>query len=317
MTTTAYLFPGQGSQRTGMGRDLAERYPEVCGEVFAAADDVLGLPLSRLCWDGPAAELQRTEITQPAVFVASIAALRLLERSLPEPGMVAGHSLGEYTALVAAGVLDWTDALRLVRRRGELMAAVNDRTPGAMVAIIGLSTLDVIRCCGEAMVTTGEVVEVANYNDDTQHVISGTLAGVAAAAVRARGRSAKVVPLNVGAPFHCSLMRAAQEHLDAELSRVRFHDPRVPVVANVSATVIQTGEAARGALRQQLVGAVHWRQSLQRLVDHGIDTFVEVGPGRVLTGICRRMYPDLTAHSAAEARRVERTIHELTALPTG
>jgi len=315
MNTTAYLFPGQGSQRIGMGRDLAERYPEICGEIFAVADEVLGFPLSELCWEGPADELKRTEITQPAIFVASVAALRLLERRLPESAMVAGHSLGEYTALVAAGVLEWTDALRLVRRRGELMAAVNDRTPGAMVAIIGPTAMEVIRCCGEAMVTTGEVVEIANYNDDAQHVISGTQEGVAAAVARARKMSAKVVPLHVGAPFHCSLMRTAQQDLDIELSKVRFNDPRIPVVANVSATVVRTGEAARGALREQLVGAVRWRQSMHRLVEHGVDTFVEVGPGRVLTGIARRMFPDLTAHSAAEANRLERAVDELSALP--
>lgn len=316
MTRTAYLFPGQGSQRVGMGRELAERYPDTCGAVFRTADEVLGFPLSRLCWDGPADQLTRTEITQPAVFVTSIAALHLLQERLPEPAIVTGHSLGEYPALVAAGVLDWVDALRLVRRRGELMAAVNERTPGSMVAILGADTATVERFCVTARRATGEVVQVANYNDDTQHVISGAHAGVAAAVALARAAGVSVAALPVGAPFHSSLMRPAQEALLTDLDRTSFVDPRIPVVANVSAAVVHTAAEAREALRHHLVGAVRWRQSMRKLVEAGVDTFVEVGPGRVLTGICRRMFPDLTVHSAAEGRRIERVVEALAAPAT-
>ncbi|PSL02370.1 [acyl-carrier-protein] S-malonyltransferase [Haloactinopolyspora alba] len=313
MTRTAHIFPGQGSQRVGMGRDLADQHPRAA-ELFAAADEVLGFELSRLCWEGPEEELRRTEITQPALFVASLAMHRVLDEYLPPPVVVAGHSLGEYTALVAAGVLDWTSALRLVRRRGELMAAVNESTPGAMAAVIGPAAAQVERWCAAAGDGHDRLVEIANHNDDTQTVVSGTVAGVAALTEHARTHGpadTRVTKLGVGAPFHCSLMRPVEAEFARELDAVEFATPRIPVVSNVDASTVTTGRQARSALRAQLAGAVRWRESMDTIAGHGVDAFVEAGPGRVLTGLCRRSRPDITCHSASDARRVDRLVAEL------
>ncbi|WP_116949781.1 ACP S-malonyltransferase [Jiangella endophytica] len=311
--TTAFLFPGQGSQRIGMGRHLAERYPEIVGPLFRTADDALGIELSRLCWEGPEEELRRTEITQPAVYVVSLATLRVLEAHGLRPSVVAGHSLGEYTALVAAGVLDWVEALGLVRRRGLLMAAVQATTAGTMLAVIGPAPEQVEKICAIAQEASGEVVEVANYNDDTQTVVSGTVAGIAAFHDHAGGLepAPRLVPLDVGAPFHCSLMEPVETEFAVDLAAVTFADPKLPVVANTTARPVTSGEEARAALRAQLAGSVRWRPSLTTVVDHGVDTFVEVGPGRVLSGLCRTTYPDLAVHATADGRRVDRTIQAL------
>ncbi|MEJ3743470.1 ACP S-malonyltransferase [Actinomycetes bacterium KLBMP 9797] len=311
----AFVFPGQGAQRVSMGRDLAERYPERAGQVFAEADDLLGFPLSRLCFDGPAEELQRTEITQPALFVTSVATLRAVAPELPPPAVVAGHSLGEYAAMVAAGVLDWRDGLRLVRRRGELMAGVNARTPGAMAAVIGPDEEAVTAVCVRARAATGEVVEVANHNDDGQHVISGTVAAVSEATrllSASAGADVRVVPLKVGAPFHSSLMRAIQDEFAADLDAVPFHDPVVPVVVNATATAVRSGAAARAALRAQLASPVLWRQSMLVLAGQGLDATLEIGPGKVLTGIARRMFPGLPTYPVTGARPLATAVAELT-----
>lgn len=320
MTRTAFLYPGQGSQRVGMGRDLAERYPDVVLPIFRTADDVLGIDLTRQCWDGPEEELRRTEVTQPAIFVASLAVHRVLERRLPAPVVVAGHSLGEYTALVAAGVLDWITALRLVRRRGELMAAVNERTPGAMAAVIGPRAELVERWCARVDDGAGRLVEVANDNADTQTVVSGTVAGVEALtelvlAEHAPAGDVKVARLGVGAPFHCSLMRDVEAEFAADLDAAEFAAPRIPVVANVTATVVRSGDEARAALKAQLAGSVRWRQSLDAVAGFDVDACVEAGPGRVLTGLCRQALPELECHSAADARRLDRLVARLTPEP--
>ncbi len=305
---TSYLFPGQGSQRVGMGRDLRAAYPDLIAPIFDTADEILGFELSRLCWEGPEERLERTDITQPAVFVASFAAYRVLAEILPPPVVVAGHSLGEYTALVAAGVLEWTDALMLVRRRGMLMAGVNESTPGAMAAALGLPATEVEQICAAVRAETAEVVEVANYNSADQTVVSGSAAGVAgfSARVLALGRAeVKVKRIKVGAPFHSSMMAAVEAEFAADLARVRFADPVLPVVANVTARPVRTGEEAREALRTQLAGSVRWSDTLTTLLRYGIDTFLEVGPGRVLTGLCKRAYPDVACYSAGDARRIE------------
>ena len=313
MARVAFLFPGQGSQKVGMGKDLVERHPHL-RDFFARADAVLGFPLTRLCFEGPDSELVQTQNTQPAIFVVSMATLDVLGKAGLRPQAAAGHSLGEYGALVCAGVLPFEDALRLVRRRGELMAGVNARTPGAMAAVIGLSGEAVADLCRKAQSEAGGVVEPANYNTPQQTVISGQEAPVVKAMALAQQAGAeKVVRLQVGAPFHCSLMAALQEEFAATLERYAFKDPSVPVVANVTGDYVRTAAAVKDALRRQVAGAVRWTDSIQRLAKDGFDTFVEVGPGRTLVGLNRQIQPDLAGHSAGDSKRLDTVLAQLKA----
>ncbi|HYN83934.1 MAG TPA: ACP S-malonyltransferase [Pyrinomonadaceae bacterium] len=284
----AFIFPGQGSQSPGMGRDLAERFA-AARAVFEEADDALGFALSRLCFEGPAEQLQLTENTQPAILATSIAAHRALDsEGAPAPAFVAGHSLGEYSALVAAGALDLASALRTVRARGRYMQEAVPVGRGAMAAILGPDAETVRAACEEA--AEGQVCSPANINSPGQTVIAGDAEAVERAIALLKERGAKrAIRLNVSAPFHCALMNPAQERLEEDLKGLEFADPRVPVVTNVDATAVSKGAVARDALVRQVSAPVRWQESVERLAgEYGVETFVEVGPGKVLTGLARK-----------------------------
>jgi [acyl-carrier-protein] S-malonyltransferase len=283
----AFVFPGQGSQAVGMGKALAEAYPE-SRQVFAQADAALGFPLSKLCFEGPEPELQLTANTQPAILATSVAALRpLLARGI-RPERVAGHSLGEYSALVAAGALTLDDALRTVRRRGQYMQEAVPVGVGAMAAILGLELPAIEAACRDA--AQGEVVSPANVNSPGQVVIAGHAAAVDRAAENCTAAGAKrAVKLPVSAPFHCALMQPAQERLAGELEALAFQDPQPPLVNNVDAALVSDAASCRAGLVRQVSGTVRWQESVERLAREGVTTFVEVGPGSVLAGLVKKI----------------------------
>jgi [acyl-carrier-protein] S-malonyltransferase len=284
----AFLFPGQGSQKVGMGRALAETYP-VCRDTFAEADAALGEPLSRLCFEGPEDQLTLTENTQPAILTVSIAACRLLVAEGVRPDFVAGHSLGEYSANVAAGTIRFDDAVRIVRRRGRYMQEAVPVGAGAMAAILGLDAALVEAACREA--AQGGVVSPANINGAGQVVIAGSADAVARAGQQAKARGAKrVVALPVSAPFHCALMKPAEERLAPELRALPVQDPRVPIVANVDGAPKRSAAEAIEALVAQVSSPVRWEAVIGRLASEGVTTYVEVGPGTVLSGLVRKIH---------------------------
>ncbi|MDX1997448.1 MAG: ACP S-malonyltransferase [Thermoanaerobaculia bacterium] len=297
-TRWAFVFPGQGSQKIGMGRDWAEG-SAAAREVFEEADDVLGFGLTRLCWEGPEDELALTANLQPALLTTSVAILRAAAEELPTPVAVAGHSLGEYSALVAAGVLTFADALRLVRRRGELMQAAVPVGQGAMAAILGMDDAAVDALVAAA--AEGDVLAVANRNAPGQLVLAGATAAVERALERARAEGGKPKLLPVSAPFHCPLMAPAREGLAPMLAATAFADPRVPVVVNVNAMPVTSGAAARNALERQIDGTVRWIESVVVLTDDlGATGILEVGPGAVLQGLVKRIRPDVRRCGLAE-----------------
>ena len=314
MDRIGFVFPGQGSQRAGMGLDLARAHPELAEAYYRPADDILGFPLSRLCWEGPERALRDTAVTQPAVFLVSLCALHVLRKAGLAPDAVAGHSLGEYTALVCAGVLDWTTALRLVRLRGQLMAEASERVPGTMAAILGLEVAAAEEICARAAAETGQVVEVANDNAPGQVVISGQADGVERAMAAALAAGARQVrSLKVGAPFHCSLMLQTQERFDSALSAAPFRAPEIALISSVTAAPVPSAEAARSALRGQIAGPVRWTATVTGLAEAGVRRFVEVGPGAVLGGLCRRIAPASTVYSTNDARQCAATTDALAA----
>jgi [acyl-carrier-protein] S-malonyltransferase len=311
MATVAFLFPGQGSQAPGMGQALAEGCVEA-RTAFAEMDAALDVPLSRMCFAGSADELALTENTQPAVLAVSVAAWRCLEARGARADFVAGHSLGEYSALVAAGVLDAADAARTVRRRGAYMQEAVPVGQGAMAALLGLAREEVDDLCRSER-REGEVLAPANYNCPGQVVIAGHRAAVERAVAAASSRGAKrPTLLPVSAPFHCALMAPAQERLARDLEALSLHPFRLPLVANVTAREVEDPEAARQLLARQVTAPVLWEDSVRRLVELGVGTFVEVGPGRVLTGLVKRIAPRdarlLAVSSPAEVDEASRLI---------
>ena len=283
----AFLFPGQGSQAVGMGKDLAERYP-VARQTFEEADEALGKKLSQLCFEGPEDQLRLTENTQPAILTASVAAWRVLNEKGIKPSFAAGHSLGEYSAHVAAGTLKFADAVRAVRNRGKYMQEAVPVGTGSMAAILGMSLDAIGSLCADA--GQGEVCEPANINSPDQIVISGHASAIERAVKLAQERGAKrAIVLPVSAPFHCSLMKPAQERLAKDLEALNFSAPQIPVVCNVYAKPVEEAGSAREALVRQVTGSVKWSESMQWLIGRGIERFVEVGPGKVLCGLMRQI----------------------------
>ena len=309
----AFIFPGQGSQKVGMGQALANAFPE-CRAVFDEADAALGEPLSRLCFEGPDDQLRLTENTQPALLTTSIAAARLLDARGIRPAVMAGHSLGEYSAHVAAGTFSIGDAVRIVRRRGRYMQEAVPVGTGAMAAVLGLDRDLVAQACAEA--AEGEVVSPANLNAPGQVVIAGTSGGVLRAGERARALGARrVVPLPVSAPFHCALMRPAEERLAPELRAMAVSTPRVPVVANVDAQMKTDAPSAIEALVRQVSAPVRWEEVVSVLASAGVRAYVEVGPGTVLSGLVRKIDREArvaTFETPADLDAVERLVQEVT-----
>ena len=286
-SVVAFLFPGQGSQTVGMGRELAAMYP-VAQHTFDEADEALGFKLSQLCFEGPEDQLKLTQNTQPAILTVSIAAARVLAEVGISAEFAAGHSLGEYSAHVAAGTLEFADAVRTVRNRGRYMQEAVPVGQGAMAAILGMELEPLKQICDEA--AQGEVCEPANINSPGQIVISGSTGAVQRAADMATAKGAKrAVMLPVSAPFHCALMKPAQDRLETDLRALKFNNPDYPVIANVDYELKTTGDAAREALIKQVTGAVQWEASMRALIAKGVETFVEVGPGKVLCGLMRQI----------------------------
>lgn len=309
MGRLAFVFPGQGSQYPGMGREIAEAFP-AARAVFDEADRVLGFSLSDLCFNGSEEALKLTENTQPAILTVSVAMQRVLEQKGIRPDFVAGHSLGEYSALVVAGAIAFADAVRLVRLRGRYMQEAVPPGEGAMAAILGLRPGQVAEICRKA--GDGQIVGPANLNSPEQTVISGSAAAVKRAVEQASASGAKrAVMLAVSAPFHSELMRPAQQRLEDDLRKIQFGPLRIPLVTNVDASVITNGEEARSALVRQVTLPVRWEDSMRELMEEGVTTFVEVGPGRVLSGLLRQIERSVHSFNVEDSKSLQSTLEKL------
>jgi [acyl-carrier-protein] S-malonyltransferase len=305
----AFLFPGQGSQAVGMGKDLAGHHA-VARQTFEEADEALGYKLSQLCFDGPEDQLRLTEITQPAILTVSVAAWRVLNEKGLTPAFVAGHSLGEYTAHVAAGTLSFADAVRTVRNRGKYMQEAVPLGVGAMAAILGMDLDKVTTVCADA--AQGEVCEPANINSSEQIVISGNTAAVERAAQLASDCGAKrAIMLQVSAPFHCALMKPAQDRLAADLAALTFQNPAMPVACNVDAALLDNAGRSRDALVRQVTGSVKWNQSMHLLIAQGVERFLEVGPGKVLCGLMRQIDRSKACANVGDEASFQKTLEQL------
>jgi [acyl-carrier-protein] S-malonyltransferase len=309
MGKVAFVFPGQASQYPGMGKELADTYP-VARAVFDEADKALGFSISQICFEGSEEDLKLTANTQPAILTCSVATYRVLEDKGLAPDFVAGHSLGEYSALVAIGALKFADAVRLVRKRGTYMQQAVPAGQGAMAAIMGLSPAVVIDVCKRA--SDGEICAPANLNSPDQTVISGHADAVKRAvelASQAGAKRATILP--VSAPFHCALMMPAQEKLAHDLKNTNFGELRVPLVTNVDADIIETGDEAREALVRQVATAVRWEESVRLLIEEGVNTFVEVGPGKVLTGLLRQIERSVATLNVEDEKSLLKTVEKI------
>ena len=314
MGKVTFVFPGQASQYSGMGKELAEKYP-VARDVFDEADKALGFSVSKLCFEGTEDDLKLTANTQPAILTVSVAATRVLAEKGITPDFVAGHSLGEYSALVAAGSLRFADAVKLVRKRGTYMREAVPAGQGAMAAIMGLSPAVVQDACKRA--AEGEICSAANLNSPEQTVISGHAGAVKRAVEIASQLGAKrSMVLAVSAPFHSALMMPAQEKLEKDLNATTLVDLQVPLVTNVDADSIRQGEEARSALIRQVTMPVRWEESMRMLLDEGVNTFVEVGPGRVLTGLMRQIERSVATLNVEDEKSLLATVEKIAAAKT-
>ena len=314
MGKVAFVFPGQASQYSGMGKELAEKYP-VARAVFDEADQALGFSVSKLCFEGTEDDLKLTANTQPAILTVSVAAGRVLAEKGIAPDFVAGHSLGEYSALVAAGSVKFADAVKLVHRRGTYMQEAVPAGQGAMAAIMGLSPAVVQDACKRA--AEGEICSPANLNSPEQTVISGHAGAVKRAVEIASQLGAKrSMVLPVSAPFHSALMIPAQEKLEKDLNAAKFEDLQVPLVTNVDADSIRQGEEARSALIRQVTMPVRWEESMRMLLDEGVNTFVEVGPGRVLTGLMRQIERSVATLNVEDEKSLQATVEKIAGAKT-
>jgi [acyl-carrier-protein] S-malonyltransferase len=310
MSKLAFLFPGQASQYPGMGKDLAAHFPE-SRAVFDEADAALGFSLSQLCFEGTEEDLKLTENTQPAILTVSVAAYRALAARGVQPDFAAGHSLGEYSALVASGALEFSTAVKLVRQRGQYMQEAVPAGEGAMAAILGMSPSDVADVCKKA--ANGEVVSPANLNSPEQTVIAGSAAAVKRAVETASQAGAKrAVVLAVSAPFHCALLAPAQERLEPDLRAAKFGPLKFPVITNVDAEGIILGDEARESLIRQVTMPVRWLESVREMIELGVNIFVEVGPGKVLTGLMRQIDRSVRVLNVEDAATLHSTIEKIT-----
>ena len=308
MAKVAFIFPGQGSQKVGMCKDFYDNY-DCAKKVFEKADEALGFSISKLCFEGPEEDLRLTKNTQPAILTCSIAALAVMREHGLECEIAGGHSLGEYSALVAAGVMSLQDAVVAVCKRGQFMQEAVPVGKGAMAAVMGLTPDEITEICQKVEEECGEAVQAVNFNCPGQVVIAGATKAVEKAGVALKAAGAKrAIPLPVSAPFHSTLMKPAAERLKEVLDKIEFHDAKFPVVANVTAEPVTKAEEIRGLLVKQAASPVKWEMSMQNMIRNGFDTYVEVGPGKVLTGFTRKIDRVMNALNVEDMASLEKTL---------